>query len=303
MENPIISHLNKYFIYILFSFILSFIIIKFYTPKKSNTVKITFFVILLFFFFFFFYFVNMNRYDASVYEKFENSGNKFNYYYGDNDILKYDFKNTHLDNNIGSNMVEPLKNKIMHNITSEEEHHIIQNHPIMHQIQEEESHIHNVPKPQPVPSQDVSKIIFMDNNRNTCPPININVSYNGENEKKTNKKSCDCGKKTCNSCSSCNSDNSGNCLGDYSSRVHNNSDWLYGSQAWNDSRDYYIQNEASNNPDILFPPRYNMQNNNNGESCNTKEFYLKPKYDGHNVSPLMINTPWSEFKSGDKNPQ
>jgi len=115
---------------------------------------------------------------------------------------------------------------------------------------------------------------------NTCSPVNINI-YNGEVEKQDNKKDDNC-KKSKN-------------LGDYKSRVYNNSDWIYGNNAWTDTPDFYIPTPN----DLL--PTYN--NNVQNISQKQNEVLLKKKFsESKMVCPMMVNTPWSEYKSGDKEP-
>ena len=84
-------------------------------------------------------------------------------------------------------------------------------------------------------------------------------------------------------------------LGDYNSRVYNNSDWIYGNNAWTDTPDFYIPTPN----DLL--PTYN--NNVQNISQKENEVLLKKKFsESKMVCPMMVNTPWSEYKSGDKEP-
>ena len=139
-------------------------------------------------------------------------------------------------------------------------------------------------------------------------PINININYNGENiindndhnkllrtkqnnknDNKNNNKNKNQNKK--NDCATSRN------LGDYSSRVYNNSDWIYGTQAWTDSPDYYIPHEDN----YLLPLNYTNRVDTVSQKQN--ELTLKKKYSKKDPPcPLMINTPWSEYKSGDKEP-
>jgi len=116
---------------------------------------------------------------------------------------------------------------------------------------------------------------------NTCSPVNINI-FNGEVEKPDNKKDNKC-KKSKN-------------LGDYKSRVYNNSDWIYGNNAGTDSPDFYIPT-----PNDLLP---SYQNSVQNISQKENEVLLKKKFSTSKmVCPMMVNTPWSEYKSGDKEPE
>jgi len=67
------------------------------------------------------------------------------------------------------------------------------------------------------------------------------------------------------------------------SRIYNNSDWIYGSNAWTDNPDSYI-------PTKISQPLNQLIN--------------QKKIEDNIVSPMMINSPWSEYKSGDdSNPE
>jgi hypothetical protein len=263
-------------IYCLLSFLLSLIITTFYV-KKLNKQYYFVFVLLFIVFYLFFYLMN-----------FENKEdfNNYNYYAaGDYDKL-YESKN------------EKINNK-HHLLQEEEEHRHIKPH--HHLTQEEEEH-HNIPQeeehyPQPIPPEeedtktydrnfknnivDLEKMSIKNSVKgNTCSPVNINI-YNGEVEKPDNKKDDSC-KKSKN-------------LGDYKSRVYNNSDWIYGNNAWTDTPDFYIPTPN----DLL--PTYNNRVQNISQKEN--EVLLKKKFsDSKMVCPMMINTPWSEYKSGDKEP-
>ncbi len=133
-------------------------------------------------------------------------------------------------------------------------------------------------------------------------PINININYNGENiindndnnkllRTKQNNKNDNKNQNKKNDCATSRN------LGDYSSRVYNNSDWIYGTQAWTDSPDYYIPHEDN----YLLPLNYTNRVDTVSQKQN--ELTLKKKYSKKDPPcPLMINTPWSEYKSGDKEP-
>ena len=139
-------------------------------------------------------------------------------------------------------------------------------------------------------------------------PINININYNGENIINDNDNNNLVKTKRNNQNRNNNGNNNNrnnkknNCatsrnLGDYSSRVHNNSDWIYGTQAWTDSPDYYIPHEDN----YLLPLNYTNRVDTVSQKQN--ELSLKKKYSKKDPPcPLMINTPWSEYKSGDKEP-
>ena len=77
-------------------------------------------------------------------------------------------------------------------------------------------------------------------------------------------------------------------------RVYNNSDWIYGTNAWTNDPDYYIPSQGCNAQygDNTCPiQKVPMALN---------ELVTTRKYRGSNsVAPLMVNQPWSEYKSGD----
>lgn len=75
------------------------------------------------------------------------------------------------------------------------------------------------------------------------------------------------------------------------SRIYNNSDWVYGSNAWTNDPDYYIP--TKNCPSTIVPvdpkPLNELAMNKlgeNGEAC-----------------PIEINVPWSQWQSGDSDPE
>jgi hypothetical protein len=91
----------------------------------------------------------------------------------------------------------------------------------------------------------------------------------------------------------------------YKSRVHNNKGWMdswektnYGTQAWTLDPDFYIPgaNEPKNPPEPTpIHPRPQFQN-----EINYSHNLRKEKCP---VCPLEINKPWSEYQSGDKEPE
>jgi hypothetical protein len=148
-----------------------------------------------------------------------------------------------------------------------------------------EETLHNYVKP------DLNKII-MDNTTPTSAgytPLNINISYNSQNSTNEldNNRIFDPNKENFGISDKQQNQTNGQLknknMGNYNddSRINNNKDWIYGSNAWTNSPDYYI-------PQKTAKPL--------NEVMNTK------KSKENIVSPLMINTPWSEYKSGDSNP-
>jgi hypothetical protein len=287
-------------IYCLLSFLLSLIITTFYV-KKLNKKYYFVFISLFIVFYLFFYLMNLEN---------KEDFNNFNYYVDGYDKL-YD------SNNVKTNKYHLLQEEEeeehrhinrRHNLTQEEEEQY--NYGPASVPQEEEN---QNPGPVPVPQEeeqnnsgptppvvlpeeetehkyevpnrrnnvDLEKLSIKNSVKgNTCSPVNINI-YNGEVEKPNIKKDDSC-KKSKN-------------LGDYKSRVYNNSDWIYGNNAWTESPDFYIPTPN----DLL--PTYN--NNVQNISQKENEVLLKKKFSTSKmVCPMMINTPWSEYKSGDKEP-
>jgi len=255
-------------IYCLLSFLLSLIITTFYV-KKLNKQYYLVFILLFIVFYLFFYLMNLEN---------KEDFNNFSYY-----VEGYDKLYESTKHNISEEEEHHNHNKRHHNLTQEEEHIIHQeeqnNTPVPVQVPEEEETIYEAPIRQN--NIDLEKLSIKNSVKgNTCSPVNINI-YNGEVEKQDNKKDDNC-KKSKN-------------LGDYKSRVYNNSDWIYGNNAWTDTPDFYIPTPN----DLL--PTYN--NNVQNISQKQNEVLLKKKFsESKMVCPMMVNTPWSEYKSGDKEP-
>jgi Ca2+/Na+ antiporter len=266
-------------IYCLLSFLLSLIITTFYV-KKLNKQYYFVFILLFIVFYLFFYLMNLEN---------KEDFNNFNYYAAGG------YDKLHESNNVRTNNVRTnnVENNSKHNLLQEEEEHnnnlIKEEH---HNIpQEEENHSNPIPQEEEQQKTyekkmnnivDLEKLSIKNSVKgNTCSPVNINI-YNGEVENPDNKKDVNC-KKSKN-------------LGDYKSRVYNNSDWIYGNNAWTDTPDFYIPTPN----DLL--PTYN--NNVQNISQKQNEVLLKKKFsESKMVCPMMINTPWSEYKSGDKDPE
>ena len=136
------------------------------------------------------------------------------------------------------------------------------------------------------------------NNTAGYSPLNINISYNAQNsvnELDNNEKNNDNEKNNCNQKNNkielkekIKSKN----LGDFNNeRIHTNSDWIYGSHAWTNDPDYYIPNKDIRKSFNEIPQPLN-------ELINSRKYKGKTE-----VCPLMINTPWTEYKSGDSEPE
>ena len=137
------------------------------------------------------------------------------------------------------------------------------------QVHEEEESNPDIPKPVTKSSQSVPVEGY--------GPLNINISYNSQNsvnELDSNKIDDD------DDCKKIKRKPSKN-LGKYEEdgeRIHNNSDWIYGTHAWTNKPDYYIPNK--------------------NEIANANKYKKNDL-----VCPLMVNTPWTEYKSGDSEPE
>jgi hypothetical protein len=184
------------------------------------------------------------------------------------------------------------------------------NAPIRRMLQEEESKMATSQmwqeQEEMAPSQSADNIIeeeLMGVSTTTLPlntpygPLNINISYNSQNS--VNEVG---GTKCTNSTNGGGSNtptstpppppnnNIGNNLCS-NSRVYNNSDWIYGSYAWTNDPDYYIPSEDTNCNKPSYPVPLN-------ELITTRKFRKE-----NDVCPLMVNTPWTEYKTGDSEPE
>jgi len=74
-------------------------------------------------------------------------------------------------------------------------------------------------------------------------------------------------------------------IGYDNTRVYNNSDWIYGDSAWTNNPDYYIPQKVN-----IIPQQP------------LNELASKIQFKEKRVCPLMDNSPWAEYKSGDSDP-
>jgi len=233
----------------------------------------------------------------------------------------------------------PQEEHLMHHIP-QEEHHVPQEENLMHHVPQEENITYPPSQRDILSSPDISRYTLP--NSGISGPLNINISYNAQNsmneltesKSKPNHKS---------EIISEQSRNIGNI--DYidSSRIYNNSDWIYGTHAWTNEPDYYIpqkdlvnsgpiqslmnpgsiQNLLNSKPvqnimkmpikDLInSKPVQNIINTPIKDLINSKPVQnlinsrlSNPRTTGTTgpVAPLMINTPWSEYKSGDSEPE
>jgi hypothetical protein len=149
---------------------------------------------------------------------------------------------------------------------------------------------------------DINKFVMnplIPNNTSGYSPLNINISYNAQNsvnELDNNEKNIGDEKNNCNKNNNIRKELKENIksknLGDFNNeRIHTNSDWIYGSHAWTNEPDYYIPNKDIRKSFNEIPQPLN-------ELINSKKYKGKTE-----VCPLMINTPWTEYKSGDSEPE
>lgn len=316
--------LNKNYLFGIISIFLGFIISFFYN-QKINTDFIKYFILITLIIYLILYFLGSSKenfedfYHTKIYNTIEES-----------DAFKEEeeqnYSNLSEEENNYSNLSEEEelnKKKIFYsklskknrqkllspNLSEEEEHIILdkiieEEQIILNKIIEEEEQRENKP--------DISKFIMSSPIPGGYGPLNINISYNAQNsvnEVDNNKDAKNCTSTTpstttstpttpsttsstapSNSSSTTSSTESrcSNNLNSDEGRIYNNSDWIYGNNAWTNSPDYYIPTEECNAKQI--PKQLS-------ELITTKRYK-----ENRPVSPLMINTPWSEYKSGDSGP-
>jgi hypothetical protein len=269
--------INKNNLFIFVSLILGFIISIFYN-KNFNKTFLLYFIIISIIFYILFYFLGGNN----IYENYDN------YDYLLNDL---------------SHMLDRLEKYTNDQHQEEESHHNEHQEEETHhnQHQEEESH-KNKPVISLVPTEeelninngiDINKYLMSEK----YLPFNINISYNSQNSTNNVNNDSELDQKTLskNNDIERNLNNSKNLgpIGNYeNSRIYNNSDWIYGSNAWTNNPDYYIPHKKESCPDKIV---------NNIKPIN--EIAFSKMKDNNYVCPLEINTPWSEYKSGDSDPE
>jgi hypothetical protein len=152
-----------------------------------------------------------------------------------------------------------------------------------------EEEIHTLHKP------NINKFVMnpvIPNNATGYTPLNINISYNSQNsvnELDNNEKN---NEDELNNIKELKKKIKSKNLGDFNNeRIHTNSDWIYGSNAWTNEPDYYIPDKYIRRPFNEIPQPLN-------ELINSKKYKEKTE-----VCPLMVNTPWTEYKSGDSEPE
>ena len=207
------------------------------------------------------------------------------------------------ENIVHKNLITPEEESIVHKnlITPEEENiyywnlvnnNVIQkkNYPLSLVPTEEETTSNNtqqnIPQEESFVKPNLNNIALSKSLPNGYGPLNINISYNSQNSTNTLKEGMNqYGLNNYDDKDNINRDrnnlnkNLGTIGGNNDlSRVYNNSDWIYGSQAWTNDPDYYIP--TKNCPSLI----KNLEQNKD-------------------VCPLEINTPWSQWKTGDSEPE
>lgn len=291
--------MNKMYLFIITSIILG-LIISYYYNNNFDKIFISMFIMITIIFFILFYFLG-NK-ENIEYERFSNQTHQ----------LMTNIENEHFN-------LQQLHG-VLNEIDTEEEnmHHVIhpeeeQMHHVIHP--EEEEHTHHVIHPEKEKHKHHTKhhnkypitLVPTDDKDKTSKdisegygPISINISYNAQNSTNnlsdgihesdtnnstkspdTNNKDKDKDRK---------SKNLGPIHND-SSRIHNNSDWVYGSNAWTNDPDYYIP--TKNCPSTIVPVDPKPLN----------ELAMR-KLEGNNEAcPIEVNVPWSQWKSGDSDPE
>jgi hypothetical protein len=281
--------MNKMYLFIIASIILG-LIISYYYNNKFDKSFVSMFIMITIIFFILFYFLG-NKANIE-YEKFSNKTRRSH-------RLMSNIANEH------SNLQQ--LHSVLNEIDTEEEnmHHLItypeeEMHHVMHP--EEETHHTKYPITL-VPTDDSDKL--SKDIAEGYGPISINISYNAQNstntlsdgihESDTNNstKSPD-NNNTNNTNNNKNKNRKSKNLGPINydpSRIYNNSDWVYGSNAWTNDPDYYIP--TKNCPSTIVPVDPKPLN----------ELAMRQLEGNNEACPIEINVPWSQWKSGDSDPE
>jgi hypothetical protein len=255
--------LNKNFLFIIISIFLSFIISKFYIKNIDKKFICTFLILSIVIFTIFYFLGYSNK----------------EYFHGNVTIL--DDLSTELSYITDKNKDNVHVSEETNNIVEEENYHK-ENIVIHNKIHKEEKIILTESEPSKqyvIP--DINKLLL-----SNPTPININISYNSQNSVneldniKSGEKEPIKNKVKENSGERCDK-----------GRIFNNSDWIYGENAW------------TNNPDFYIPDKLKNSNPLKKISQPLNELLNKNKKSNNNVCPMMVNTPWSEYKSGDSEPE
>lgn len=288
--------LNINNLFIVISLIIGFII-SFYYNKKLDTNFIILFLIISLIIYIIFYFlgnIKESYTDYYNYETYKSNLPKALYskYQQEEEEERINPKSEEESKKIKpiSTPEEEESKKIQPIPTPEEEEQkIIKTKPPVNKIipQEEESKIIKIPEEEHNTYQkpNINKLLMAPpSNIPSGTPVNINISYNSQNsvnEIDNDKISTYKGNNR-----RYNPDRNIGAISENISRIYNNSDWIYGDNAWTNNPDYYIPQEVRVIPQKPLNEWATIVNNKEKRVC-----------------PLMDNVPWTEFKSGDSEPE
>ena len=312
--------LNKIFLFILISIILGFII-SYYYNRNFKGPFVLYFIICSIILFILFYFLgncknDVERFNTNIFLSEEEEGrNVFQSEEEGRNVFQSEeesrnvFQSEEESRNVFQSEEESRNvfqsEEESRNVPSEEHHLISGNYAQL----EEEDNIQNIPN-NSVNSSSTTPLSTSTNGNN---PININISYNSQNsineldnnESRLMKTPVS---NNGNSNSNTNTNTNNNILANsekkyinrnlgpinpkcddsVGSRINTDADWIYGRQAW------------TNNPDFYTPEEYIKQTFKRGWNEMTEANKYRKNTD---VCPLMINVPWTEYKSGDSEPE
>jgi hypothetical protein len=300
--------MEKIILFFIISLLLGFIITYFYNKKINKDFFLTFIIISSILFIIFYYLAQTNEYYSNYLNDINNSINTSNSanFYNDNIINTNYIIRDNLDSEINDYIIDNIKSNKKNPIESEEPYPEIKTQEEANFIQDNINQLtdfvsNNLLRPDftnyfmktPIPTQ-VS----------TTPsstPINININYGGndpinsDNKKKEDDKPKNLGNANC-------------------SRIYNNSDWIYGDNAWTTKPDYYVpdcsESKYTNCNNCDSCKDCCQCNKNNKNTKNTKNNNIKPLNESiptktckNDVAPIMVNVPWTNYQSGDMDPE
>lgn len=315
--------INRNYLFIITSIILG-LIISYYYNSTFNKDFYLLFIMTSVIFYILFYFLGSNN-KTQIHENYDNYNtdnllNNINW--EDKEVKKLLQNIQHLDN---QDYVEQMINNKYHLYQEEEEEehpHLkyIINKELKQTVEEEEQTYHpttttptqeestfpislvptsesgtGVPEEESFTKPNLNNIVLPNLvGKEGYGPLNINISYNSQNSTNTlndgisNPPNSEDSYKLTHPIKKPSKN-----LGPISdcSRIYNNSDWIYGSNAWTNDPDYYIPGKDC--PASIV---------SNGRPP-LNEIAMKNFENTNDVCPLEINTPWSQWKSGDSDPE
>lgn len=303
--------MEKIILFFIISLLLGFIITYFYNKKINKDFFLIFIIISSILFIIFYYLAQTNEYYTNYLNEMNNSTNTSNKtnFYNDSIINTNYIIRDNLDSEVNDYIVDNIESKKNNNIEKEEELY-----PEI-KTQEETDFIkdninqltdyvsNNLLRPDfanyfmktPIPSQSPIP---------STTPINININYGGndrndrnDNNNKEDNKPKNLGNANC-------------------SRIYNNSDWIYGDNAWTTKPDYYVPdcseskytncNNCDSCKDCCQCNKKNTNSSNNSKNSNNKKPLnesMPTKKCKNDVAPIMVNVPWTNYQSGDIDPE